>query len=121
TRAVTRQRPDVVPMRVASFTMDTVYRNDSHYKIHSDCPRHSGAQGQTVLPHLPGLGHIFGAGTVANAWNLEDRRQPLQFRVAEEGGESLRPDGPVPDILVTILVGTEGHLRVVQVQAAQTS
>ena len=67
----------------------------------------------------PGGHHVLGPGPVALAGHLEDGRQALEGRVAEQGGQAVGADGAVADVLVAVPVGAEVDLGVVEVQASQ--
>ena len=41
--------------------------------------------------------------------------------MAEQGGEPVDTDGPLPDVLVAVAIGAEGDLRVVEVDAAHAA
>ena len=58
---------------------------------------------------------------VTLARDLEDGRDALEGRVAEQGGQTVGADRAVPDVLMAVPVGPEVDLGVVEVQATQPS
>src|SRR5664280_1823873 len=84
------------------------------------CTPGSTPQCQSCLEHAAGGHHVLGPGAVALPRHLEDGGDGLQGRVAEQGGQAVRTDGAVTDVLVTVPVGAEVHLRVVEVHATES-
>src|SRR2546425_726642 len=69
----------------------------------------------------PGHRQVLGGGTVAReAGDLQDGGPPLELRVAEQSPEGVLGDGALAQVGVAVAVGTEGHLRVVEVDAGES-